>query len=110
MEAIERNHEAVVDVLLEHPELDINFAKPGDGTTALITAAVHGNANIVEKLLKHEAEINKSDYIDATPLFRAAGNGHGKAVDALLADPKVEIDQVASGCNGAGTSPLLIAV
>ena len=54
-------------------------------TTALIQAALIGNAQMVKVLLAAGADPNQADDIDATPLTVAAGLGNDEVVRMLLA-------------------------
>jgi len=64
----------------------------GDGLTGLHEAAICGNAQLVEYLINHGANINCCDNEGWTPLHAAASLGQVKVVEMLLdygADPTI---------------------
>ena len=85
--AASRGHEDVVRLLLASgvnaSEVDFWCWRPG--STALIEAAGHGYAGIVEGLLSTGAHVNFEREDGSTALSAAAQNGHAHVVDILLA-------------------------
>ena len=68
--------------------------KDGQGNYAVGEAAVNGQIEVIEYLVKQQdADPNCKGAFDRTPLWRAAYNSHAPAVKALLelgADPRVQ--------------------
>jgi len=82
---------AVVDILLNHPQIDVD-AKDNSGMTALQVASSFGFLDIVRRLLTAGADPNICDHLHSTPLHVAAANGFVEVVQVLLeerADPNV---------------------
>lgn len=71
-----------VSVLLKDPNIDIN--EQYLGYTPLYTASVSNHINIVELLLDHDADIDKTDWTSVTPLFIAVTNGNVALASLLL--------------------------
>jgi serine/threonine-protein phosphatase 6 regulatory ankyrin repeat subunit B len=88
--AIQKNHEAIVDLLLRQPGIDPNTANE-QGNTALMHASKAGQTRIVRKLLAHgHIDVNAKDSSKTTALMYAAKEGHNDVVSVLLqngADP-----------------------
>ncbi|KAG9503711.1 hypothetical protein J7337_003664 [Fusarium musae] len=82
--AAEFGSEAVVRILLEHGaqhisrDLELNW-------TPLHAAAYKGNSEAVEQLLDHDADLEDTDYQDATPLMLACLGDFPHTAQALLA-------------------------
>jgi ankyrin repeat protein len=83
-------HHDAIEVLLKHPEIDIDATEDGDKWVAL-THAASSNCQIgVELLVKAGADVNFRDRNCGTPLMRAIDYGSWEAVQTLLdlgADP-----------------------
>lgn len=73
-----------------------------DGNSLLYATAAKGLVPVVEFLLSHDADPNKGG---STPLFAASQQGHIAVVRALLAYPKVALDQLCQG----GETALFVA-
>jgi len=73
-----------------------------DGATALMFAALHGEAAQVRNLVQRGAQVNKTDW---TPLHYAAANGHLETVRFLL-EQHAYIDAESPN----RTTPLMMAV
>ena len=86
--AAERGHTRMVELLLEHPEVQINIENHM-GWTPLCKAAFAGHVEVVRRLLaRPELEVNLVDQDRQTPLFHAASTGNLETVRLLLSDPR----------------------
>ncbi len=76
---------AVVDVLVEHPDVDVN-AKNRWSSTPLMLAASRGYAECVRALMRHpDTDIDaRAEYYGRTALIEAAKNGFSDIVKMLL--------------------------
>ena len=87
MRAAERDHEGVVELLLQQPGLDVNLAS-GDWhrSTALHLACLSGHAGIVRSLLSHSSLTchNAVDRYGSSPLMGAVFNNMVKCVLELV--------------------------
>ena len=80
--------------------------KGRDGLTALIAAAVHNNAAIVERLLHvPDINVNAQDQDGATALIEAANNGHAAVVKKLLQAAAINVNAQ----NHKGVTALMLA-
>jgi len=111
------NHVAVVELLLESAELDVNKAEKG-GRTALFMAAEAGNAAVVALLLKtgRGVDVNVAKEGGWTSLHVAAEHNHAAVLRLLLAGtgtgtadtaPKININVNALATSGI--TPLIMA-
>ena len=75
-----------------------NARDESSGATALISAAWHGNDEIVNALLQGGADVNVKDGAGYTAILRAVQNKHDEIADLLLAQPNVDVN--AHGSNG----------
>ena len=77
------NHTHLIDYLIESG-IDVN-ARSKNGWSALALASDEGDIEIVEKLIKHQADIELSTIKSKkTPLMAAATNGHTNVVSRLI--------------------------
>ncbi|MSV35276.1 MAG: ankyrin repeat domain-containing protein [Bryobacterales bacterium] len=83
IQAARGQDEASARALLKQ-RVDLN-AQQGDGTTALHWAAHHGNATLVDLLIRAGARVDAANDLGATPLHVACGNGSGAMVERLVA-------------------------
>ncbi|KAH6883905.1 ankyrin repeat-containing domain protein [Thelonectria olida] len=84
--AAENGHEAIVKLLLDTGNADVN-AKDADGLTPLSLVARNGHEAIVKLLLDTgNADANVKNEYGRTPLSLAARNGH-EGIVKLLASP-----------------------
>lgn len=91
MYAVFYNHENIVKLLLQVPNININ-ARNNNGWTALMFASKMGNQNIVKLLLNNsDIDVNVNT-IDGTALSLAAQYGEEDVVKLLLQVPGIEID------------------
>lgn len=102
--AAKGNQEAIVKLLLEYPDTEIN-ARDYYGADALTSAAARGYTNIIKLLLQApDIDINSSSYQGNTALIHAATTDE-KTVAALLEAPTIDVN-----CqNNYGTTPLMCA-
>ncbi|ORX81437.1 ankyrin, partial [Anaeromyces robustus] len=74
----------IVQLLLKHPDIDVNFQN-NKGFTPLIRAAKDGKKEIVELLLKHpNVDTNVQDNEGRTALFYAIYFGYKEIVKLIL--------------------------
>ncbi|KAL7961857.1 ankyrin repeat-containing domain protein [Trichoderma compactum] len=87
--AIEANRPDIVELLVEHPDIDVNLTP--DGSPAPIGfAAEGGNLEIVKILLEHpDIDPDRTERPKKAPILRAAKAKHDEVVSALLADDRV---------------------
>ena len=88
------------EVLMNWPQTDINTLN-SKGESPLMLAAFKGQKDIVERLIKKGADINKTGW---TPLHYAASSGQ-LAIISLLLDHHAYIDAESPN----GTTPLMMA-
>jgi len=98
--AIRNKSPKVVEVLLDHPKLDVNFVSP-HGETALMMAALRGELTVARRLLQKGAHAYKPDW---APLHYAATSGHVAIIDLLL-EHHAFIDAQSPN----GSTPLMMA-
>lgn len=94
MEAMGGQHDAVVQLLLDQDNIDIN-CQDRDGRTALHWAAAWGNARAVEKLVNKPGQgLNVRDSDGRSPLMWAVWEGKEQIVSQLLEVPGVEQETI----------------
>ncbi len=86
--------------LMNAPKLDVNVLNP-KGESALMIAALRGQQDVAEQLIKKGADINKTGW---TPLHYAATIGHTGLI-ALFIEKHAFIDAESPN----GTTPLMMA-
>lgn len=102
--AVEKRHDAVVEILLEIPGISVD-SRDATGRTPLIMAARLGEMKILNQLLKSNAVINSEDEEKWTSLSWAVANGHEQTVEFLLRAPGVCVDHQ----DGQGRTPFSLA-
>lgn len=90
----------VIQVLIESPQTDVDIANAKD-ETPLMLAAIKGQQDVVNQLLKRDAAVNKTGW---TPLHYAATSGQLTIMKVLL-DHYAFIDAQSPN----GTTPLMMA-
>lgn len=100
MIALRENSTKVFEVLLKHPDIDVE-AKSDNGDNALMIAAWLGNLDGVQALIDAGAEVNRPEW---TPLHYACANGHLEIVK-LLIENSAYIDAASPN----GTTPIMMA-
>ena len=82
-------HVEVVEILLQHPAVDVNAANAGKATLLYI-ACQEGHVAVVSLLLKDpRIDVNQPDHEDVTPFYMACQNEHRDVV-SLHADPRID--------------------
>jgi ankyrin repeat protein len=102
--AVEKRHDAVVEVLLEIPGISVD-SRDATGRTPLIMAASLGEINILSQLLRSNPTINLEDEQKWTSLSWAVANGHEQTVKFLLQASGVSVDHQ----DGRGQTPFSLA-
>ena len=93
-----KGHFNVLDFLLNNQYQKGDPSSISDfGMAPLIWASGRGHSDCVELLLKHGADVQKSDKFGSTALFWACRKGHLESVKLLL---KADVDVNAVGANG----------
>jgi len=105
MYSVINKRKEVVELLLNHPNIDVN-ARTEEGITALIIAAELGYKDIVEILLNYPKIDVNAQYEKGTALIRAAFNNHKEVVELLLNRPNIDVNVL---IKGIGTA-LILAV
>jgi len=101
--ASENNLSMVKKLLDDGADIDIADA---DGNTALMLAAEENHCSIITILLNRGVDINKTDLLGLTALMAAIIYGNIDAVECLVSNPRIKIDQQ----DQHGNSALMIAV
>jgi uncharacterized protein len=86
--------------LIEWPKTDVNLLN-ARGESALMLAALKGNQDVADKLIKKGADVNKTGW---APLHYAASGGQ-TAIISLLLESSAYIDAESPN----GTTPLMMA-
>lgn len=90
----------VAQLLVSAPKVDLNILS-ASGESPLMLAALKGELDLAEKMVKKGADINKTGW---TPLHYAASNGHVGIIKLLL-ENHAYIDAESPN----GTTPLMMA-
>ena len=78
--AVREKSDRVVDVLLKHPQLDVN-SRNSVGETALMLAALQGRLELAQRLIEQGASVSQEGW---NPLHYAATGPEPKIVALLL--------------------------
>ena len=100
--ACHEGHTDVVQLLLKHPDVDLN-AKGCYGSTPFLTACSRGHKDIVQLLLKQpegKININEKTYCGQTAFILACHRGQTDVVQLLLEQSNRGIDFNAKEMNG----------
>ena len=81
--AVESGNLQLVHKLVEEG-IDINMTTNTTGASVILAAAIRGNLAIMQYLLQHGADKDKTDHEGRTPLIAAAVDGHLAVVQYLL--------------------------
>jgi len=98
--ALRENSPDVAELLLKHPQLDVEATSPA-GETLLMMAALRGRLDAMKQLIARGARINREGW---TPLHYAASGTEVAPTELLLAQ-RAEIDARAP----SGNTPLMMA-
>lgn len=90
----------VVEILINWPKIDVNKLN-AQGESVLMLAAIKGELELADKLIKKGADVNKTNW---TPLHYAASGGHA-ALISLLLENSAYIDAESPN----GSTPLMMA-
>ena len=106
--AAEKGHVAVVQKLLQQPDIDPNQVRTKTQTTPLYIAAYHGHVDVVKLLLGHKGVKVNSGNISSemSPLNKAVQLGREEVVGALLRAKDIDVNQAFMF---TGVSPLIKA-
>ena len=89
--ASERGNRAIVELLLNHFDIDVNKINTRSRKTALILASEERHIEIIKMLLRHpQTFVNEVDTYDTTALEKASTRGYLDVVKLLLRCPKTE--------------------
>ncbi len=105
MIASERGCPEFVDLLLDVPGIDTEYADSHSGWTAFLLAAFNGHTAVLERLLPRIRYINHVDLKGRTALLWATHRGHAKSVSWLLQQMGIQINQP----NFSGGTALMLA-
>ena len=94
--AIRLNRPRMLDELLKYWDPASTTAEE----TPLGVAAAEGNAEMLESLIAHRAEVNVLDRQNRSALFHASHNCHSRAVD-LLARMKADVNEMTAPSDGS---------
>ena len=83
--ATEMGETGVMERLLEN-NAQTDIVTSATNQSILWMAALNGDAEMVEALLREGAELDQADSSGATPLYAAAANGHTSTVELLLSE------------------------
>lgn len=98
--AIKEPSRKVVQALINAPKIDVNQLN-ASGESPLMLAALKGELDLAEKMVKKGADVNKTGW---TPLHYAASNGHVTVIQMLL-ENHAYIDAESPN----GSTPLMMA-
>jgi ankyrin repeat protein len=77
--------EVLQDILHQRePQIDVNWADPGDGSTAALVAAQQGYAQCLTILAKHGADMSRISMAGRAPIHTACEKGHAACLTVLL--------------------------
>ena len=97
---------AVLSVWADHPGFNVNWAIRSNQWTALHSASMNGQAEVVRLLLAHPAiNFNCKTSAGSTPFFLACMRGQVSVVSVLLKDPRVNVTMAdKNGCTPLGSA------
>ena len=96
MDALGQGHNNVVQVLLNHPQIDVNKIGDFTGWSALHWAVMVDNHEGLEALLAHQhltrTTINHRDSDGWSPIMHAVANNAVNCFNLLVENPRVDLD------------------
>ncbi|KAF8460752.1 hypothetical protein BDZ91DRAFT_851400 [Kalaharituber pfeilii] len=96
--AVTRGTPDMVQILIQHPGLDVNLKDPEKEQTALALGATKGSPEVVKVLLSRgDLDVNCRDFFGRTPLILATQNRHESIVALLLRHREVNVNCVDGG-------------
>ena len=103
--AAEKGHVAVVQKLLQQPNIDPNQVRAETQTTPLYIAAYHGHVKVVKLILGHQrVKVNSGSISkEMSPLNKAVQLGREEVVKVLLQAKDIDVNQTTMS---TGVSPL----
>lgn len=100
----QRPYPEIIDLLIAN-NADINLGN-NDKFSALIFAAIEGNINVIERLLKEEKiDVDAKNKFGKTAFFNACEFGHFDCVKALYFSGKADKNSP----SGRGVTPIMLA-
>ena len=104
--AVENGDVEVVESLLDHPGIDVNYEE-NDGTTPLSIATMSDNRKVVKSLLTHpDIDVNRLTSNGSTLLYIVTMLNYTDMMKLLLAHPRIDVNQPTSD----GKTPFDIAI
>lgn len=90
--ACEKDYNEIFDVLIQHPDIDVNITDSSEDTPLSI-AVSHNNIHMVEELLKNpKILVNKPNTHQETPIFLSCINGSHEIFEMLFKRKDIDID------------------
>ena len=105
--AVRDGHEAIVKMLLQRKDVDVNQSTSDFGSTALYMCCRNGHTHICKMLLaRGEIDVNKAMAAGLTPFYIACSEGKSEIVEMLLARAEIEVNKARTD---DGATPLFAA-
>jgi ankyrin repeat protein len=83
-----------IELLLAHPEIQVNQERASDKTTPLLMAVQYERFDVVKLLLsRSDIDVNKADKRGITPLRAAIASGYDQMIDLLLACSNTDVNR-----------------
>ena len=91
--AIWENNKDIFQLLLQHPEIDINFQNDKNWNTVLMDEIVKWNNEMIKILLKQPSiNINTQNYKKQTTLMLAIDTWNTDTIETILSHPKINLN------------------
>jgi ankyrin repeat protein len=102
---IHSGHYACVQLILNHPDIDVNLRSGYYDDTPLLVASEVGNIDIVKLLLQHkDIDVNKHNLLGKTALQTAGKKGHADIVDLLRKHSAIDHDATTTPPDSPGAN------
>lgn len=85
--AVERARSGIIVLLLAQEDIDVNLGQ----SPPLTHAVTRGKENIVDRLIRAKADVNKCNPMKVTPLMLACGGHNPTLVDLLLKQASLDL-------------------